>query len=499
MLRCIFYAEFDNTEGPRMVYQAPKGHLSSQRFDEISGYIITGPKLSHKIVDINACGHRILGYPIRIENSKYDRNAFLFNIGFMFKVPESAESGALDGKSIPTPTTPPSSNPQDRWAPDTPPPPSRSTAASPTREGEKRRSDLGRDGKGFNISSTPLPLQLAQQRRPSSASLSTLQSAATSTVWSNRVRQYEPVLRKLAGTIETLEHEVSFLSNPKSRERLSEVLPSILANLNDYGQCIVSLHRTSVLSLKIFPRLSPPGSVKNHQVPVQIIDIHAVMTARWDITLRQVVPYIDGVRYVAKIAEDAGVDIKLVRECLRQLLYYKCIRMMDIFQFTNLYACTTGVTALWRDPKLQNECVSYVLTRAPQSGTASASLWATVFRLYAALDASLGIGRFCINAKLSRHGVDVRRFVTFGLIYGLIRRIHRYPTMTRAKGLQPLKKKQQAYHSNYGIAKGDPTNMVHFFDGKHSFDELCVKFRTPYQFVSELCKKNKNRVVVIMR
>lgn len=31
----------------------------------------------------NALGHKIVGYPIRIENTRYERNVYLFNICFV--------------------------------------------------------------------------------------------------------------------------------------------------------------------------------------------------------------------------------------------------------------------------------------------------------------------------------------------------------------------------------------------------------------------------------
>jgi len=46
----------------------------------------------------------------------------------------------------------------------------------------------------------------------------------------------------------------------------------------------------------------------------------------------QVIPFIDGIRYVKKIARDSGIHIELVLECMKNLLYYECITMIDVFQ-----------------------------------------------------------------------------------------------------------------------------------------------------------------------
>ena len=50
------------------------------------------------------------------------------------------------------------------------------------------------------------------------------------------------------------------------------------------------------------------------------------------IKLCQVIPFIDGVRYMKRIAVESGVHVDLVIDCLKHLLYFKCIAMIDIFQ-----------------------------------------------------------------------------------------------------------------------------------------------------------------------
>jgi hypothetical protein len=50
MLHALFYAEFDNTLGPVVLFDAPKGSVSdsvggSCLFDAISDYSITGPQV----------------------------------------------------------------------------------------------------------------------------------------------------------------------------------------------------------------------------------------------------------------------------------------------------------------------------------------------------------------------------------------------------------------------------------------------------------------------
>ncbi|GAB5366167.1 hypothetical protein AAMO2058_001121500 [Amorphochlora amoebiformis] len=365
-LLSIFYAEFDNIEGPKIVYQSPQGFLSAQDFEKISGYVIGGPLLSNKIITIDACGYRIMGYPVCIENSKYKRNALLFNLAFVF----------------------------------------------PT--------DV--DLQAYNFTQT---------------------------------------LTKLANTIQTLEHEASFLSNPETKKRLKLVLGDILESINKNGQSLIRIHPCCGLSLKIFTTQTNTPTVHPHEVPILIVDIECYVKSSWDLTLQQIIPLIDGTRYVSLIAECGGVDIKLVIECLRNLIYYQTIKMIDIFQFSNIYTTTNKINTLYKDCTLASECLRYISTSTKNRGgygDGSASGKGTpeaeapvlsrdkLVNLYFALNQGTTVGRFCAENKLDQLKLDVRRMIAFGVIFGFIRRLRRYPIIVTKQ--QCVKNKKNTHKNS---------------------------------------------------
>jgi hypothetical protein len=57
----------------------------------MSDYIITGKQLCGKLITVTASHYKIMSFPLCIEDDKYDRNAFLFNVGFVFD--EHADTG----------------------------------------------------------------------------------------------------------------------------------------------------------------------------------------------------------------------------------------------------------------------------------------------------------------------------------------------------------------------------------------------------------------------
>lgn len=73
----VFYSEFDNVLGPKIVYQAGQCP-SSELFDKVSDYFITKPHLVGKIVTVCECKDadvKVMGFPMRVEGSKYHRCA----------------------------------------------------------------------------------------------------------------------------------------------------------------------------------------------------------------------------------------------------------------------------------------------------------------------------------------------------------------------------------------------------------------------------------------
>ncbi|KAG5892242.1 hypothetical protein JTB14_014612 [Gonioctena quinquepunctata] len=82
-IRCIFYCEFHPTAGPIISCQVPENYISKELFDSISVYIITKAELQKSTITITLQDYKILGFPIRIDDKKYARNAFYFNLCFV--------------------------------------------------------------------------------------------------------------------------------------------------------------------------------------------------------------------------------------------------------------------------------------------------------------------------------------------------------------------------------------------------------------------------------
>ncbi|QBM87214.1 Nitrogen permease regulator 2 [Metschnikowia aff. pulcherrima] len=92
-ITAIFYAVFHPVKGTQIVHQVPEGSIGSSdlepnsdvlfNFDTVKNYIIPKPQLCNKLVSFKINEFRVLGYPVNIEGSHYSRNSFNFNFGFV--------------------------------------------------------------------------------------------------------------------------------------------------------------------------------------------------------------------------------------------------------------------------------------------------------------------------------------------------------------------------------------------------------------------------------
>jgi hypothetical protein len=177
--------------------------------------------------------------------------------------------------------------------------------------------------------------------------------------------------------------------------------------------------------MKLFPRHPHPPPVKAWQVPISKTAFSEITDDTWDMTMRAVFQKMDGINTVSQIARLADVAMDLTKVALQHLLYYDSILMLDSFLFNHIYAPGPELNDFVADADgLQDECANYVYINGPRLPTFY------LVRLFT----SLCTGR-TLKEWLKLHldqdfpvlnYVDVRRFVQFGIIKGLIARVHKY-------------------------------------------------------------------------
>ncbi|XXQ29636.1 Nitrogen permease regulator 2 [Plasmodiophora brassicae] len=293
---------------------------------------------------------------------------------------------------------------------------------------------------------------------------------------------FSGVVKKLARLLESLELENEFFSDSFKKSRLAEMLPLIFVGLREYGECSVCVPDIDKeINLKLFPQRVAPRKIRMHEVPLLIGDV-TIYKDHWDLTLQQILPYIDGVNFVKRIAQLSQVDVEIVTECLRQLLFYNLIALIDIFQFSNMYCATPRISELATLPDMQAACINFVTCRHPTSKVTPRA----IFCLYTQLRRGVRIRQLVdSNFILKSRVVDVRRFITFGLVNGLIRRVHVYPMLLSSTG------------GPGQLMNPRVETLADMLDGQCSFDEICCRLNASRVEVENLISSIHNCVTVM--
>lgn len=125
---------------------------------------------------------------------------------------------------------------------------------------------------------------------------------------------------------------------------------------------------SKIFCRNMFTSLFSLFQIMDHHVPVPLVDLQQIVTEEWDPAIRMVVPYIDGKNFVKRISILSDVQEKIAKNALQHLLFYKCVTMIDIFQFSNRYRISDGknfVVKINKFHKIRNSPIS------PKQGNAT--------------------------------------------------------------------------------------------------------------------------------
>lgn len=183
------------------------------------------------------------------------------------------------------------------------------------------------------------------------------------------------------------------------------------------------------------------------------------MDVTWDLTMQKIVPFIDGINSIRRISELADADYNLTKKAISHLLYYGCLTLVDIFTFAAIYAVTGEIAGLLADGQMQDECIAYIRASDADVGAGAgggAPAFADVFALYCSLSQGVPLRKWCIENYARLRGIDVRRFIGFGIVKGIVYRVHKYPVGGPAAASQV------------------PGRLAGFLKGASSLDEICT-------------------------
>lgn len=341
-----------------------------------------------------------------------------------------------------------------------------------------------------------------------------------------------------------LEEQTKFLSedtSPPGSGKIYSLCETLMGDLNSYAECMIPIDEVNTLNIKLFPTLPNPAPVKAWHVPLFTVRIESLMDENWDLTMQRVIPFINGVNSVKKIAVLADADLSLTKKCIRHLLYYGCVLLLDIFHFNAIYAPTAEFTnMIATDTEMQAECARYVntafepaqqesaLTGQELSGSLRSSIAAVtavttdedfwpltgrgetvdgvcIVQLFACLKQGLTIRQWYLQNSNVLANIDVRRFITFGVIKGFLYRVHRYAVratfLKAAESEKDVSKSSPEGKFSMGAGRSSKRHTIpleHFLDGTHSFDEICTYYGISEKELFQRIKDPQHGEVVVI-
>jgi hypothetical protein len=286
----------------------------------------------------------------------------------------------------------------------------------------------------------------------------------------------------------------------------------------------VSTDDSNTINLKLFPTRPPPPPILAHQVPLLTISLASLQSPiSSDLTLNRILPYINGVNSISRVAQLADTDLSLTRRAIQHLVYYGCLVLLDVFSFGAIYAPTAEISGFIIDEDIKDECMRYVRvprlrigseartvrgesesepirnesTSSSTSETTPSTLrtssldtsttpnddntnptneWRidpiTLIQLYTSLRQGLTLKNWVLQNLPLLHGIDIRRLITFGIIKGFLYRVHKYaitttsalppaPPTSLATSTANLRESETATLRGTGMGVQHPTFSLH--------------------------------------
>ncbi|KAF8831197.1 hypothetical protein HHX47_DHR1000253 [Lentinula edodes] len=182
---------------------------------------------------------------------------------------------------------------------------------------------------------------------------------------------YEPIVRKIS------REESEFLSTPGNEVAIHAIIEQLYEDLNSYSETSISIDQFNSIELKIFPFYPNPPAVKDWMVPIALINLVRRIEDNWDLTMSK---------------------------------------------YSNMYTLRKSIQWLADEAHVKEECGPY----STKPGFPIPD-WPKLLHLYSRMKPGRTVLEWLEEYKVQELGIDVRRFTSFGVIKGFLRRVHRYP------------------------------------------------------------------------
>ncbi|GAU95544.1 hypothetical protein RvY_07145-1 [Ramazzottius varieornatus] len=268
--------------------------------------------------------------------------------------------------------------------------------------------------------------------------------------------------------------EACLISTETSKITLPELMLRLLTDLNNLGRCSVELNKSSTLFLKVVPaNRNKSAAVHDFDVPILASNFTS-LAALEDLTTRQIVPLIDGVKNVHQISDEVDADPDLVKSCVQNMIFYNVCKVVPAFHLTNVYRVMPGIERLIFNGTLQRECLKTV-TKAENDAPSIRDIMV----LYGDMQIGITVKNLLARHTTIANKIDEKKFCDFGVMHGLISRVYKYPLYTRynqttVKANTTLRWFNGAHHTDDILQRIEPALTIADLDDRIEADHSVV-------------------------
>ncbi|TID26512.1 nitrogen permease regulator 2 [Venturia nashicola] len=523
MIKAIFFTRFHPEKGSSVLHQVPEGaivppphpqpHLEKPLFDfaAVSEILIPRQEFCDRPVTLCVNRARIIGHPVCIDNARYERRQYIFNLAMVLDE-EADFSGHLSVV--------------------------------------KKLASIFR-----NLEEQSLFLSMEERELFWVGGGPVLEDGGEV----DGLALVDDGDGEMKGKVEDVEtgEKVEYAVSDEGQLTASGLLKKdeailggkvyalcemIMEDLNNYCECMIPIDDINTINLKLFPARPSPAPIHPWHVPFATVHLPSIARSS-DLTLSKIIPYINGVLSIAQIATLADTDLSLTRKAIQHLLFYGCVLILDIFQFGAIYAPTAEIGSFVEDADQISEAVRYVCMgtyrrlHATETTQHTREEWAwksaevcidraRLVQLYTSLKQGVTLATWCSQHDILLQGIDVRRFITFGIIKGFLYRVHKYIIAPSASlvgteadtrndvfhqalnegdvngygrdGNEPWSSRRASTQTQTDLAHRE-AQMAKYLDGTHCVDEMCTEMQSSEKLVLEKIKKSFLDMQIIQR
>lgn len=201
-------------------------------------------------------------------------------------------------------------------------------------------------------------------------------------------------------------------------------MKNLFEDLTEKGETFINLDESNILTAKIYRAPQEPIEIFEYNVPLLRYHKISQINIPWDISLNYLLGRIDGISHIRKIASRKPiVDIECVKRCLRTLIFYDCVVISDVVQFTNVYQLQKNIQPLISDISILQRIQSFCCVNQQEPPDLG-----NIVRFLLKFRPGIQLSEVLLSAGVELlYGIDVRRLIAIAQDCNIISRLHEYP------------------------------------------------------------------------